>query len=343
MIKVTLGAVNEGEKISAMAMVSLWTNYNALQKELELMEEPFELSLTIISKDQNSMFCEFAKQISKVHRILSPSLWETLDYPPMLNGSYATYWKFDLINAVEIDEILVYLDADAFILGKFDIEVLLNRLQLTRPNSIESILMVPSHRPVFERVGYISKNNPFQYFNAGFFVAKNLKKVNFDTLKKIFEINFFDDPSRLYWHDQDLLNCYYGEDIQPLPYRYNISTGMFNKNNFSPNGMNYLSEFEFMNVVVAHASGGILFKKKHYSFRDSIVRKGQDLVSNLEHNKMMRDCVLLFLETIRTSTGRKQIHYFRAFLSKNGEKLISSIDNDFILFRVKDALRRIKS
>lgn len=343
MIKVTLGAVNEGERFSAMAMVSLWTNYNALQKELESMDKPFELSLTIISKDQNSMFCDFAKQISSVHRILSPSLWEDLDYPPMLNGSYATYWKFDLINAVETDEVLVYLDADAFILGKFEIEVLFKRLQLTRSNNSESLLMVPSHRPVLERIGYISKNNPFQYFNAGFFIAKNLKKVNFDTLKEIFETNFFSDHSRLYWHDQDLLNCYYGEDIYPLPYRYNISTGMFNKNNFSPNGMNYLSEFEFMNVVVAHASGGILFKKKHYSFRDSIVQKGQDLVSNLEQNKLMRECVLVFLESIRISAGRKQIHYLRTFLSKNGEKLISSIDSDFILFRMKATLKRIKS
>jgi len=289
------------------------------------------------------MFCEFAKLVSPVHRILSPSEWEVLDYPPMLNGSYATYWKFDLINAVEIDEILVYLDADAFILGKFEIEVLLKRLQLTRFNSTASLLMVPSHRPVLERIGYTSKNNPFQYFNAGFFIAKNLKKVNFDTLKDIFETNFFGDHSRLYWHDQDLLNCYYGEDIQPLPYRYNISTGMFNKKNFSANGMNYLSELEFTNVVVAHASGGILNKKKHYSFRDSIVRKGQDLISNLEHNKMMRDCVLVFLESIRTPTGRKQIHYLRALLSKNGEKLISTIDMDFILFRMKDTLKRMKS
>jgi hypothetical protein len=341
MLKITLGVVNEGESISAMSVVSLWTNYTALKEQLSKTYAEFELGLCIVSNDPNSVFCEFAKFISPFTNIVSPSPWNSLGFPPMSNGSHATYWKFDLIDTIQDDEILVYVDADAFILGNLDIQVLVKRLQVQEASVGNHLLMVPSHRPVLERVGYNAYESPFQYYNAGFFVGKNLGKVNKSELKRLFEVDFFNDTTRLFWHDQDLLNSYFAGKILSLPYRFNVSTGMLNKNNFGVTGINYLGIREITNVVVAHASGGILFKKKHYTYRDLIYKKGNELVVSLELDKPTRDLIIEFLSSIKATWLTKQFRYLQNAFSRNGLELFSAFDSDFFFFKLKRKVRLI--
>lgn len=341
MIRLTLGLVNEGESISAMSILSLWTNYTALQEQVTRIDQEFELDLCIISNDQNSDFCKYAKLICPEARIFTPSDWNSFGFPPMSNGSYATYWKFDLIDVIQTDEILIYLDADAFILGDLNIKVLIQRLHNYGSQNGGCMLMVPAHRPVLERVGYCLDVEPFAYYNAGFFVAQNLTRVNKQKLKALFDLNFFGDDSRLFWHDQDLLNSYYSGKIHSLPFRYNISTGMLNKNNFGVSGINYLGAKEVINVVVAHASGGILFKKRHYTFRDAITKKAKNLLIDLEGDSETKDQVSNFLKLIQISLPYKHYLYFQNSLSKNGLKLFSEYDTQFVPFKLKGIIKRL--
>jgi lipopolysaccharide biosynthesis glycosyltransferase len=339
MKRIILGVVNEGEDLSGMSILSLWVNLQSLNAELQTLEEPHEIAIYVVSKDKNSLFCQFALELSKDTKIITPSSWESYSFPSMSNGSHATYWKFDLINSVGKDEILIYLDADAFIVGKFELKTILSRVQEVGKKDLETIFMVPSHRPVFERVGYHDHSSPYSYFNAGFIIGTNFSKIEFDKLQEVYNNYYFAEPSRLVWHDQDLFNSYYGEAIHSLPLRYNISSGMLNKKNFDLTFLNYLGEEEFTNVVVAHASGKILFTKRHYTYRELILDRGQLFIKTTQSNSNTSEKVIEFLSLSSISTFRNQCNYLQNYFSKSGMKLFSKIDRNFLLFRIKDLIK----
>ena len=332
MNRIILGVVNDGKELSGMSILSLWVNLQSLKKEIETSSSPHEIAIYVVSKEKNSTFCQFAVELSENTRIIAPSDWEVYGFPPMSNGSYATYWKFDLFNNVEKGDILIYLDADAFIVGKFQLNTILNRLRDAGLKNSETLFMVPAHRPVFERVGYQNSANPYAYFNAGFMVGMNFSKVEHQKLQEIYSNYYFAKSSRLNWHDQDLINTYFGEKIRTLPFRYNISSGMLNKKNFSSNSVNYLGEEEFINVVVAHASGRILFTKRHYTYRRSILEKGCDFINSNSSNTIVSNEVLNFLNASRISSLRTQFNLCHNCFSINGVKLFPEIDCNFLLF-----------
>jgi lipopolysaccharide biosynthesis glycosyltransferase len=339
MKRIILGVVNEGEQFSGMSILSLWVNLQSLTAELQTLEEPHQIAIYVVSKDKNSLFCQFALELSKDTKIIAPSPWESYSFPPMMNGSHATYWKFDLINSVGKDEILIYLDADAFIVGKFELRTILSRVQKESKKDLETILMVPSHRSVFERVGYHEHSSPYAYFNAGLIIGTNFSKVEFYKLQEVYNDYYFAQPSRLIWHDQDLFNSYYGEAIHCLPLRYNISSGMLNKKNFDLTLVNYLGEEEFTDVVVAHASGRILFTKRHYTYRKLILDKGQLFIESTHSNSNTKEKVIAFLNLSRISTFRNQCNYFQNYFSRSGMKLFSKVDRNFLLFRIKELIK----
>ena len=121
-VKLVLGVVNEGYSGAGMPFVSLWTNYLALKAELRLNHEFSEIKIRVISKEKESEFCHFAKSVCPLTEIVEPLDWEATNFPPMSNGSFATYWKFDLLNSNQNDELLVYLDADAFVVRDFNLK-----------------------------------------------------------------------------------------------------------------------------------------------------------------------------------------------------------------------------
>ena len=201
--------------------------------------------------------------------------------------------------------------------------------------------MVPSPRPVYERIGYHRSSNPYNYFNAGVFIGLGVYRETLDELKAKFEIYFCKEHSSLIWNDQDVFNCYFGERISPLPFRYNVSSGMFDSANFGRAGFNYLAEKELTNAIIVHASGGILFSRRHYAFRGLILE-----LSNLLLNKNVlisndRQKVIKFVENLSLNPLQKQWRYLRCFFPRRRIKLIGELDSDFLMFKLKNSMRSI--
>lgn len=283
MKKLVLGFVNQSDAISGMAMVTFFNNFNSLRREILDDSLRLDLLVRVVSDNPHSTFCRFVTLISKNVEILKPSDWSTLNFPPQSNGSFATYWKFDLINCMDPDEILLYLDADALILRKFNINALIDRINgLMRLNSNQGnsgvLMMTPSHRPNLERIGFSDNSNPYCYFNAGVILGSNVPRVTRARLLSSYNDFFFNDPTQLYWHDQDLINTLFSSIIHALPFRYNVSTGMLRREFYGVAQLNYLAEREILSPVVAHASGGILDTAADYPWRESFKKIATDLL-----------------------------------------------------------------
>ena len=114
---------------------------------------------------------------------------------------------------------------------------------------------------------------------------------------------------------------------------------MLNKENFNLTFLNYLGEEEFINVVVAHASGKILFTKRHYNYRELILEKGQIFIETTLSNSNTNGKVIEFLNLSRISTFRNHWNYLQNYFSRSGMKLFSKIDRKFLLFRIKELIK----
>ena len=272
--KITLGFVVSGEQYSEMSILSFYSLLKSLHcvapKNHSLNK--FISQILIVTDDTNLSFVSFVRLWHSNVTVIKPSQWEKLLVPPMVNGSFATYYKFDLMEACSQDDsILFYLDTDAFVVGDINIQFLLDRLGNVRDQN--SILMVPSHRPVLERTGYTRFTSPYAYFNAGFIFQKLNRPFEISQIIEHLKIFYPSGGESLIWHDQDLINSYFGEEIKPLPLRWNISTGMLREHYFAAEKLNYLAIEEFLNPVIIHASGSVLtkLKKHYYPYREKIL------------------------------------------------------------------------
>lgn len=308
-----LGVVNQGEEFAGLAMTSLFNNLCQVREEIEREDIEIELVTRVVTQDSNSTFCDFARIQTNRLEVITPRDWGSLGLPPQANGSFATYWKFDLFNTLTDDEILFYIDADAIIRKKINLESLINRLsRLSLINSSSfrkgAILMTPSHRPNFERVGFKEINDPFRYFNAGLVLATGLPPITTEEILAVYKDFFFSDPSLLLWHDQDLINALFGSIIGSLPYRYNVSSGMLRSEYYGVAQINYIAELEFKDPVVAHASGGILNSNRHYPWRNDFKSIARSLAKNEELDDRMKADIESFIRQISTSRIKSMIH-----------------------------------
>ena len=334
-----IGVVNQGSHISGMSIVSLKLTVDQVQAEIRSSDANHTLRIQIITDDAESIFCNFAKSLNIPVRIKNPSEWPIREFPSMSNGSYATYWKFDLINACELYEILIYVDADAFVLRNIKIDALLDRLEASNMrrqqdlNSRGSLLMVPSVRPVLERIGYVPSANPFHYFNAGVIIGMFKKGIDFEELERIYKRDFFGDSRMLIWHDQDLLNSYFLCDIDPLPLRYNVSSGMLRRENLGITRLNYLGKHELRETIIAHASGSALFSRKRYSFREIVIQESKKLLRNPRLPDGSRRSVEDFVKKIEVGKIRNGWQFLIAFFGLSRRPLIKSFDGEVESFR----------
>jgi len=312
MRKFTLGFVCSGQKFTEMSMVSLYSVYSNIKKSYAF--EKIVEEIMLVTDEPSNILISFAKSLHKNVRVISPSDWTNKGFPSY-TGNYATYFKFDLLFNLAANKTLIYIDADAFVIKNLDLNFIVNRIESSSIR--DSILMVPSHRPVIERIGFINKSNPFYYFNAGFMVITLRNKLTPNKLKN--HLNYYPESlSLLTWADQDLINSYFGNIIEPLPLRYNVSTGMLKKTNFTRGYLNYLAAAELKQAVVAHASGGILYSKKYYPFRDFILAIARNAIEDSAVSEYHKSVFKKFFSEVNNNSGFK-IKKLKQFLGLTPE------------------------
>jgi lipopolysaccharide biosynthesis glycosyltransferase len=265
--KYILGIVVDGSQYQYLSLGSI---FSALKATGHFQNRPSFHEIRIVCDDKvHSDWKNFVQFIFPKTTFLSPSkFWENEIFPSMRSGSKATYWKFQLIESLQEEEILIYLDSDAFFLKECNLEDLSYRLVA---NENYSVLGVPSPRPNHERFPALSLDNAYGYINAGFYLARfvnfKLESLLNDT-KELVSI----DPKFLVWHDQDLLNFHFKKKIGYLPYSYNSSTGILNATFYSDTNLNHFILKEAAFPVIAHASGGVLLNlASPYPYRGYIL------------------------------------------------------------------------
>lgn len=219
---------------------------------------------------------EFLKKLINENEIklqvIKPSPWNEYEVPSMSNGTFTTYFKFDLFENVPTNSNLIYLDTDTLVIETINFDFIQSRSASSAvADKNDILLMVPSFRPVIEKLGNLSNPNPYSYFNAG--VIFYLKKEKFKKEMILDHLgSFYEKKSDLVWHDQDLINTYFTEKIQPIPYKFNLSTGFLSQNAKLFFNVNINEYSKLKSPVIVHASGSILLKKwKHYYFRKNFI------------------------------------------------------------------------
>ena len=186
------------------------------------------------------------------------------DLVPKMKGNYATYWKLDLFNALGDDEVLMYIDVDAFAIGKLNVS---NIIEVLGDGEFH-LAAVPSPRPVLERVAATRIRNPFDYFNAG--VLFGVKDARYETssIADAYEAIVKFDTLNVFWHDQDIFNYLFRGDTFKLPYAYNVHTGYLLNNFRAPYLVNGLASEDIdRNGKVAHVSGDFLLSRRYHPYK----------------------------------------------------------------------------
>jgi lipopolysaccharide biosynthesis glycosyltransferase len=240
----------------------------------------------------------------KLERIV-PSPWNEYGVPSMINGTYTTYFKFDLFEYVPLNSNLIYLDTDTLVLEPINLNFIESRnIDRVKKTKNDALFMVPSYRPVIEKLGNLLNSNPYSYFNAGviFYLKKEIfkKKMILDHLDK-----FYEKKSDLVWHDQDLFNTYFAEKIHPLSFKFNLSTGFLSKDAKSFFRMNLNEYLKLKSPVIVHASGSILLKKwKHYYFRKNFI----ETIETLQQHEFYSETQKLEIKKIKEQFSQKNYH-----------------------------------
>ena len=229
----------------------------------------------LVATDQDEKFDVF-KQLEKSFgsefvRVAPRAFYK--DLVPKMKGNYATYWKFDLFNALYQDEALMYIDVDAFAVAKFSVHNIIDVFN----EGIFHLAAVPAQRPVLERVAALRLRSPFDYFNAGVLFGVKDDRYEFAGIKSAYEAIVKFDTLGVYWHDQDIFNYLFRDDALKLPYVYNVHTGYLSINFRFPALVNGVASSDIdQNVKIVHASGDFLFSWKYHPYK----RKYAELVDS---------------------------------------------------------------
>ena len=261
-MKFVLGTIVTGsQNYWSLCLCSI---YSALENSTD------DFTAIYIATDRQDSFDNFASLITKlfgikVIHVIPRNFYK--EYAPKMKGNYATYWKFDLLEAMKEDEMMMYLDIDALCVSPFSLS---NIFELMSQRNFE-FAAVPSPRPVIERFGALNLSSPYSYFNAGFFVSKKIHAFSEEQLviaiKNILSI----DKLSMNWHDQDILNYLLNDKYLRLPIDLNISSGFLFSCFSSQDNLNYLSQSLCINPTIIHYSGDYLLNStyhplEHYSF-----------------------------------------------------------------------------
>lgn len=246
--------VVEGKKHDLMACINLVS----ISKFCSSVKK-----LYIISTEKNLICKRVAEELGIQVEIFPPIEWAEKKVPPMRNGTFTTYYKFDLMQKIPLGCTLIYLDTDTFFVSDAKLDFIEKRLQYANSIGIKNkLLMVGSFRPMLEKIGYQQRSNPYLYFNAGvIFMEKNISFQVKDVVSHY--RNYYADNS-LVWHDQDLINTFFCDDIYPLPAIYNLSTGWISK---KADKFFFMNRFEYKKLsspIIVHASGDVLFSKRKF-------------------------------------------------------------------------------
>jgi lipopolysaccharide biosynthesis glycosyltransferase len=320
-----------------MKYVSVQFALNAIRSEIEDKNLKIKLVRQTASPVERIFKAEGLK-----YECIVPGDYQNLGLKPMNKESFATYWKFDFLNSLQESEIFIYIDLDAFIVRPLNLDFLFERIEAIKglnanidsgqsfrnrkhQNEKSILLMVPSHRPVFERMGYSAVSNPYAYYNAGFIVGTLFHTIQDQTIKSVAQRYYFNDSDKMFWHDQDLINSIFANEIFPLPYSYNISTGMLNKKYFGIDKLNVNVMKEFRNPIVIHASGGVLNTQRKYPYRKYLAKRYRDIEKEFAINSS--NCVEIadFIEYLEESEIYKSFKNFWAVSRMNVFKICRRI------------------
>lgn len=313
-MNITLGLIcGDSGVIKSLSKLALYSAFSHLEGGNGKNSDKFNVKrVLIIDQSKDKSLLRIATRLfgtSKVFEV-TPSAWDVFKLPPMSNGSYATYFKFDIFKCAKENEIILYLDADTIINRQFNKTLIINLFR----NTQTCLLMVPSLRPVYERIGYYKNSNPLIYYNAGVIFYKSKDKFNMGKFK-LFIRDYLRSDLKIDFHDQDLINAYFNESIIALPPEYNLSTGYLKKEFNKESGINYLLRERFQDPYILHASGGVLFKQNHiYPFKSYFIKQLNSMIkdtsklSSIEINEMV---VLRNMIAYRGSWMRKLINKFR--------------------------------
>ena len=228
-------------------------------------------SRILIATDQNDKF-SLLKQLQvelncEISRIVPRSFYK--DLVPKMKGNYATYWKFDLFHALGDDEVLMYVDIDAFAIRPLRVT---NIIEIFADGEFH-MAAVPSPRPVLERVAATRIKNPFDYFNAGVLFGVKDSRYEKSSIMDAYNAIMKFDTLNVFWHDQDIFNFLFRSDTFKLPYSYNIHTGYIMSKFSAPHLVNVLaSEDMDRNGKVAHVSGDYLLSRRYHPYKHHFVK-----------------------------------------------------------------------
>ncbi|MBT5399768.1 hypothetical protein HOL24_04425 [bacterium] len=175
---------------------------------------------------------------------------------PKWKGNYITYWKFELLDFVSDNDVLVYIDCDTYTRKSFPIKETL-RLLKDEKNPFAATATI---RPVYERWTTLRLKSPFHYINAGFFIyiASIDDSRSADIYLEISRMGVL-DPCNLYWADQDILNYRFRNNTSLLPENYNVTMGMLQTWSHGRTRLNDLYSLSFLqDPIMIHFTGNAL-------------------------------------------------------------------------------------
>ena len=223
-------------------------------------------SKILVATDQNMKF-DSLKQLQGVFgcelvQIVPRAFYR--DLVPKMKGNYATYWKFDLFHALGDNDVLMYIDVDAFVIGKLNVT---NIIEVLGDGEFH-LAAVPSPRPVLERVAATRIRNPFDYFNAGVLFGVRDARYETASITDAYEAIIKFDTLNVFWHDQDIFNYMFRDDTFKLPYAYNVHTGYILRNFRAPYLVNGLASEDIdRSGKVAHVSGDFLLSRRYHPYK----------------------------------------------------------------------------
>lgn len=176
-------------------------------------------------KELNRVLCE-NPQHSLLFHLVDDTLFD--DFPqlgasnPKLFITKATYYRL-LFAEILPDSInkVIYLDCDMIVLGS--IAELWN-IDISH-YALAAVTDMSERIHDFQRLGY---NPELGYFNAGLLLI-NLAYWRDINAKSLFWKLIKNDPKRIKYHDQDVLNICFKDDKKMLPFKWNFQDGFIYK------------------------------------------------------------------------------------------------------------------
>lgn len=263
-IKFSIGFAVDGPRQDCLALISA---YSFLKKSNTQVDNIY-LAVSETSSLPKKFKENFSSMIlGDVKSVTSQQEYER--FAPPLKGSFATYWKFDLLNAIKEKEILLYLDTDTLVVSDLEFDKWISKFEQSK----YKLAAIPQVRPVVERSHFLELMSPYDYFNSGVLLAKKIEVNTFNDLPLICEDLRRRDTLDLFWHDQDLLNYIYRNNYLKLPFVYNISSGLIHQ----LQDKKYLVSPFFSSSVlnarkILHFSGNVLLVPKAHKFKHCFSR-----------------------------------------------------------------------